>query len=90
MTDQETGSSIGRFFARWWWLFLLVYLAISIFYQAFLFPSLPGGTRRYHFETDCYVLEIRFPLALTVASQPGGEVSQPASFWLWRNSTWDE
>ncbi|MDW8276667.1 MAG: hypothetical protein RMJ85_01490 [Anaerolineales bacterium] len=90
MTDQETGSSIGRFFARWWWLFLLVYLAISIFYQAFIFPSLPGETRRYHFETDCYVLEIRFPLALTVASQPGGEVSQPASFWLWRNSTWDE
>lgn len=30
-------------------------------------------------------MEIRFPRVLTVANQPGGEVSQPASFWVWRN-----
>ncbi|PWH11737.1 MAG: hypothetical protein DDG60_16615 [Anaerolineae bacterium] len=75
--------------ARWWWVLPLVYLVVSVIYQAFFFPFLPGGTERYHFETDCFILEIRFPLVLTVANQPGGEVSQPASFWLWRNSTWN-
>lgn len=85
MAEKETGTNLGRRVARLWWVLPIVYLLISIVYQAFFFPFLPGGTKRYHFETDCFILDIRFPLVLTVANQPGGEVSQPASFWVWKN-----
>lgn len=86
MAENETGSKARRVLTRWWWaILLLLYVTISIIYQAFVFPFLPGGTERYHFETDCFIAEIRFPLVLTVANQPGGEVSQPASFWVWKN-----
>ncbi|GAB4488400.1 MAG: hypothetical protein Fur0016_00810 [Anaerolineales bacterium] len=85
MAEQETGINSGRRLAQLWWVLPFVYLLVSIVYQGFIFPFLPGGTERYHFETDCFILEIRFPLVLTVANQPGGEVSQPASFWVWNN-----
>lgn len=85
MAGKQTGSKLGRRVARWWWVLPLIYLVVSIVYQAFFFPLLPGGTKRYLFKTDCFILEIRFPLVLTVANQPGGEVSQPASFWVWKN-----
>jgi hypothetical protein len=86
MADNPRGATLGRRLAHWWWVLPLAYLVISIVYQAFFFPFLPGGTERYHLETDCYIVEIRFPLVLTVANQPGGEVSQPASFWVWKNT----
>lgn len=86
MAENETGSKARHVLTRWWWaILLLFYVTISITYQAFVFPFLPGGTERYHLETDCFIVEIRFPLVLTVANQPGGEVSQPASFWVWKN-----
>lgn len=86
MAENETGSKTHRVLTRWSWVILLLfYVTISITYQAFIFPFLPGGTERYHLETDCFIVEIRFPLVLTVANQPGGEVSQPASIWVWKN-----
>ena len=66
------------------WIGLGVYVVISVFYQAVVFPNLPGGTEKHTFSTDCFQLGIRFPRVLTVATRPGGEVSQPATLWLWK------
>ncbi len=68
----------------WLWFFF-IYVVFSVGYQSAIFPTLPGGTEKYPFATDCFHLEVRFPRVLTVATQPGGEVSQPATLWLWKN-----
>ena len=53
------------------WIGLGVYVVISVFYQAVVFPNLPGGTEKHTFSTDCFQLGIRFPRVLTVATRPG-------------------
>lgn len=86
MAENPKKTSLAGITHLPFWVYLvLLYVVVSVSYQAVIFPNLPDGTERYSFSSDCFNLAVRFPRVLTAATQLGGEVSQPATLWLWKN-----